>query len=285
MAESLEKIMIQRGHQKGENKNNPSGTHIILHGGEAFSLPIKDFSYFMKLIQEYQFQPAIQTSLFGMTDKHVKILKKYNVSVGISLDGPAELNVLRGPRDPNLNKKYQKDVAKNLEVLQDEKIPCGIVTVVNEANAGDDKKLAKLVEWSRTKTSGGRFNAMFVPWFVKNHPAEKYLLSEEKLKHALYLLDASFKYSDFYPAFVSEMIDNLLGLGLKSCQFGRCDYLTTKCITIMPNGLLARCDRCFQDGYYYISTDLKETQQGLLSLDKQNVEILIPKIKFSRCCR
>lgn len=276
IAESLRKIMLQRGQNPSSNntkgkegdykKNtanyNQSG-HIILHGGEVFTLPIKDFEFFLKLMLKYQPQPAIQTSLFGMTDKHVKLIKKHNVSVGVSLDGPAELNILRGPRDPDRNKKYQIEVARNLEILRDEqKLQCGTVTVVNKANAGNTNKLAKLVEWSRTKTDGGRFNAMFVPNFIENHPIKEYALSPEELTNAfLYMLNASFEFQDFRPSFVQEMSDNLLGMGLQSCQFSRCDYLTTKCVTIMPNGLLARCDRCFQDGYYYTSTTLGETQQ------------------------
>ena len=285
IAESLKKIMEQRGQKEGDYKKNTNNYnqpgHIILHGGEVLTLPIKDFEFFIKLMLKYQPQPAIQTSLFGMTDKHVRLIKKYNVSVGVSLDGPAELNILRGPRDPERNKKYQIEAARNLDILRnDEKLQCGTVTVINKANAGNFSKLEKLVEWSRTKTDGGRFNAMFVPNFIENHPIGQYALSPDELTNAfLYMLNASFEYQDFRPSFVQEMSDNLLGMGLQSCQFSRCDYLTTKCVTIMPNGLLARCDRCFQDGYYYASTTLGETQQRAFILGQ--TECLDPNSKHS----
>ena len=73
--------------------------NVILHGGEPLKLPIKDFEYFFKLASQYVDHPSLQTSLWGLTDKHIAILKEYKVSIGVSIDGPQELNSLRGPRD------------------------------------------------------------------------------------------------------------------------------------------------------------------------------------------
>lgn len=229
--------------------------HLILHGGEVLKLPIKDFEYFIKIMKKHIDHPSIQSSLWGLTNKHIQIIKEYEVAIGASIDGPEELNSLRGPRSPELNKKFQEEINKNLDRLNSEGLSPGVISVLTKTNAGNENKLERLVNWSRTKTRGGRFNPMFVPNFDVNHPAQEDLLTTEEFKTAwMYILEASLKYTDFQPAFVAEMRDNLLGFPLASCTFSRCDYLTTKCITIMGDGGLVRCDRCLQDGYYYRSS-------------------------------
>lgn len=239
--------------------------NLILHGGEVLKLPIKDFEYFINIMSKHEEHPSIQTSLWGLTDKHIKIMKKYQVGIGVSIDGPPELNILRGPRDPELNKNFQLEIVKNLKKLNSEGMSPGVISVLTKTNAGDELKLEKLVNWSIENTSGGRFNPMFVPNFDPNHPSREDVLSPEEFKRAwLYLLEASLKNSNFKPTFVSEMRDNLLGFHPASCTFARCDYLTTQCMTIMPDGGLLRCDRCLQDGYHYRSQGATQQRAFML---------------------
>ena len=258
MIRSLEDIMsfVQPNEQK----------KIILHGGEVLHLPLEDFEFFIKGIKKFQRNPAIQTSLYGLTEEHIKIIKENDVSIGVSIDGPPELNILRGPRNPKLNKEYQQEIIENLEKLKAAKIVPGTIAILSKANAGSIQKMDKLIEWSRKNTCGGRFNPMFYPfWKKEKSELSKYVLNPHEMANVfLYLTEASFKYRDFRPAFVTEMINNLLGNGLASCSYSRCDYLTTTCLTIMPNGTFARCDRCFQDGYYNISSNKREETRSFM---------------------
>jgi uncharacterized protein len=255
MVESLTNICSNRDMSKA---------NVILHGGEVLLLDFEDFKFFIENMKKSGIGIlSLQTSLFGLTKEHIEVIKENNVNVGISIDGPPELNILRGPRNnPVLNKKYQDTICENLEILRESGINPGVISLINKANAGNKKKLDKLIEWSRTKTGGGRFNPMFLPfWHSKKGVLSQYIMNGKEMKEAcLYLLEASLKYSDFCPTFVSEMIDNLLGLNISSCTLSRCDYLSTRCTTIMPDGNIARCDRCFQDGYYYIGNS-SYTQQ------------------------
>ena len=224
---------------------------VIMHGGEVLTMPIRDFKFFIKHISDLNVRPVIQTSLFTLLPEHIRIFKKYKVGLGVSIDGPPELNILRGPREKKANQDYQKRLIKNMAILKKEGLEFGTISVLTKINAGPDK-IDRLIEWGiENKIQGGRFNAMFTP----SHNPE--LLSQElapsELKNAfLKLADACYRHpTEFNPAIVREVQKNLLGQGLSSCNFTRCDYLFTRCSTILPDGGISRCDRCFELGFMY----------------------------------
>lgn len=223
--------------------------NVVIHGGEVLSLPIRDFKYFVKKTKEIAGSVSIQTSLMGLTSEHIRLFKEYQVNLGVSVDGPPDLNVLRGPRDPQKNKEYQAEIVSNMERLRKNKIGFGSITVLSKANASPDK-IDRLVEWAKSNKINGRFNMMFAP--IWQTDIFEYVLSPSEAKNAwIRLAEEVLKDKSLEWTPPREFIDNLLGsFSLSTCCVTRCDYLTTVCKTIMPDGSLARCDRCFQDGYY-----------------------------------
>lgn len=232
---------------------------IVLHGGEICTLPIRDLEYALRfcrrLLNENGFteQPiAAQSSLYGMTSEHIRLFKKYNVGVGISVDGPPNLNILRGPRDPDKNSAYQLNLVENIQKLIDAGLHPGYISILSKANVSDDK-IDEFILWASEKIPGGRMNPMFTPLWHRNSDKTvvNYQLSPIELKHVwLKLVKTCIeKRLNWYP--FREFVDNLLGtFTLAPCIVTRCDYVSTTCKTIMGDGSLARCDRCFQEGYY-----------------------------------
>lgn len=235
----------------GEISGDPHES-VILHGGEVLSLPVRDFEFFLKAVYKLRGTTHIQTSLVGLTAEHIRLFKKYKTNIGVSVDGPPELNILRGPRDSDQNQTYQKKLVKNMAWLREKNIGFGTISVLTKANAVGDK-LETLIEWASTNGINGRFNPMFLPFWSDS--LSQYQLTPQELKTAwIRLAEVALENPklEWLPA--REFIDNLLGCSsLACCIVARCDYLTTMCKTIMPDGNLARCDRCFQDGYYYRS--------------------------------
>ena len=224
---------------------------ITLHGGDVLSLPIEDFRYICEEFARRNTGISVQTSLAFLTDEHIDLIKKYHIGIGISVDGPPELNIFRGPRDPNLNKIYQQNLLSNINRLRKNKIPFGSISILTKHNATGEN-LDKLCEWVVKEKINGRFNPMFTPHFDNRMVYQE--LTPEELKNAWIRLYYVAKENPSLPMSpVREFIDNLLGLGLKSCVVTRCDYINTRCNTILPDGGIGRCDRCFQDGYYYSS--------------------------------
>jgi uncharacterized protein len=166
------------------------------------------------------------------------------------VDGPSDLNILRGPRNLIENKNYQLKFLESLEILKSNNIKFGTISVLTKVNASEDK-IDRLIEWGIANKSDGRFNQMFVP--SHNLSLKKYELTPLELKIAfLKLADAHFSNPKiFKPSVIVEIKNNLLGFGLGCCVYTRCDYLHTRCTTIMGDGNLSRCDRCFEQGYFY----------------------------------
>ena len=243
------------------------GDAVTLHGGEVCTLPIKDLRCILEKIRSVMGNDTIglQTSLFGATKQHIALLKKFNVSVGVSVDGPPELNTLRGPRDPNANAIYQKRLIKTIDAIRHPDGSFGGIVVLTKHNATGDN-LEKLVSWAKKVKFQGRFNPMFVPnW---NPCADAIRLTPDELKLAwIRLTDELLINHQLKWEPMREFIDNLLGISSFSpCIVGRCDYTSTTCKTIMGNGEVARCDRCFQDGYYQRSNTRNYVRSRMLKI-------------------
>jgi len=244
----------------------PKNDSVIMHGGEVFSLPIRDFKYFVHNASQVARSLSIQTSLVGLTNEHVRLLKKYNVHVGISVDGPPELNILRGPRDPEKNKQYQQDVVSNMAKLQKNGISFGVLSVLSKVNASKDN-IEKLISWYKSNKISGRFNPMFCP--VWNNTLSEYQLTPDEAKYAwIRLADEVLKDHTLQWLPAREFIDNLFGAySLSSCIVNRCDYFVATCRAILADGSVASCDRTFQEGYYLRnnSEERKHTRSDMLS--------------------
>ena len=240
---------------------------IILHGGEILDLPLEDFEFFIAEMRKHNESGPVnvQTSLgVPLSPEHFRLLKTYGVNPGISVDGPPEFNCLRGPRNPEENKKFQDIVYSNIQKLKENNLNFGSITILSKANASPDK-IDHLIKWCVQNATGGRFNPLFVPWFSDNAEIAKQALTPKELTNAyMKLLDAAIKNPRFDFRLLEEIKGALVGDNKTVCTFRRCDYITTQCTTILPDGGIARCDRCFQDGYYYASPKSSSARSFML---------------------
>jgi uncharacterized protein len=242
--------LVNRAHYRGEER-------VILHGGEIFSIPNDDLTYFVEELSKIFNSISIQTSLSGLTDFHLDLVKRYKIRLGISVDGPPELNTLRGPRSPEKNKIYQDNLVNNMRIVKQEKITFGTISVLTKLNSTEDN-INKLENWILENEISGRFNPMFLPNWGRNTHLEKYELTSEELKQMwlrLIELNKSEPHLDLNPT--KEFSKNLLGDRLAPCIVCRCDYISTFCDMVAPDGETSRCDRCLQDGLYYIDPSVK----------------------------
>lgn len=116
------------------------GSHhvkVIFHGGEPLLWGYNRFEKLMqyedKLSAEYsvQFINSIQTNGFLLNAEWVELLKKYHFSVGISLDGPKDLNGHYGKLG---NNESVNKVLANIQLLKSAEIPFGMLSVITNAH-------------------------------------------------------------------------------------------------------------------------------------------------------
>jgi uncharacterized protein len=94
---------------------------IVFHGGEPLLQPIAQFedmcSIFQKELSEIiNIEYKFQTNATLITNRWINIFSKYNISVGVSLDGPREYNDI--DRVDHQNKGSYDLVRAGIEMLQ-----------------------------------------------------------------------------------------------------------------------------------------------------------------------
>jgi uncharacterized protein len=81
--------------ERMKNKVKKEGGHFSLFGGEALMVPENDLEHLWAWGFENYGKNGVQTNGTLINDSHVRMFKQYKVHVGISVDGPGELNDIR----------------------------------------------------------------------------------------------------------------------------------------------------------------------------------------------
>src|SRR5262245_59244950 len=71
------------------------GGPFTLFGGEPLLLPLRDLEELWSWGLAQYGRNSVQTNGTLITEAHIRLFRAYNVHVGISLDGPGELNDVR----------------------------------------------------------------------------------------------------------------------------------------------------------------------------------------------
>lgn len=205
-----------------------------IHGGEPTLMPREDFEELLRFSYELCGHSSIQTNLSLVDDEIIDMFVKYKTSVGFSIDGPWPLNELR--TDEETTNKIIRNIAK----LRGRGVGASPIIVLHRANAVGER-LDRLMEWleeiAEIGVIGGRLNLM-----ENDCPAvrEKWELSPEEAricyeKLTPFVIRKGWLWQPF-----RDVIDNLLGMGLGTCIFGKCDnFCTESALVILGDGSLA----------------------------------------------
>ncbi len=121
---------------------NQSGMSVVWHGGEPFSLPCSYYADAFKLVRSLQtdtaaLRLAVQTNAIGITDELCKLLIKYSVSVGVSLDGTKEIH--DSNRKTRSGSGSYELTLRGLRRLQDHGLDPTVICVITRNSLGDAK--------------------------------------------------------------------------------------------------------------------------------------------------
>ena len=202
-----------------------------LHGGEPLLLRDDDIETIFKWVydnydsvkngEEYS---HIQTNGTLLRDKHIDIFDKYNVNVGISCDGPPELNKEReAAMREDATDRLSGLTYENIFKLGETDVPVGVIVVVHKGNVGTDEKLETLFEWMDELNKNGisgHFNEMLPYEDINTELA----LSGERMKE-VYLKTWEWMKEESYRTWnpMRQFQDNLLGNKLTDCRVADCD--------------------------------------------------------------
>ena len=135
------------------NKDKNTTQKIILHGGEPLIVPIKVYENFLDklLLQLPKCRFSIQTNATLITEKHIKFFNKYNIHVGISLDGcNKEQNSCRIYK--NGNSTFER-VIKSMQILKSNSIKFGVIITLTKKHIGQEKNIYEFIKYNHIKCS------------------------------------------------------------------------------------------------------------------------------------
>ena len=230
--------------------------HVTLFGGEPLLLPINDLEAVFKRLADDGLTAGIQTNGSIITDRHIEMFKRYNVSVGVSVDGPGELNDARQAKGGNIDATRattEKSIAAIYRLLG-AKISTSVIVTIHKLNAGTDQRLETLIIWLTMCQRAGLK-------YVNLHTLEadgkgaELMLSEERSIEVMRRLRRNLTGFTHVSPF-GDMRKQLLNEGGANCIWNACDPLSTPAVQgIDPTGELHNCSRTYKDGVAWLKGD------------------------------
>ncbi|MES0491415.1 MAG: radical SAM protein [Leptospirales bacterium] len=237
------------------------GREFTLFGGEPLLLPLRELEKIFHWGFEKFGKNAIQTNGTLITDEHIELFKKYKVGVGISIDGPGELNDLRWAGTQEKTRSLTRRTIQSIERLcKEDQRPCLIITL--HKNNASAEKLPLLIDWLKSLDKMG-LPAARLHILENNNDTirEKHALSNRENIHTfseLYKLQEKCSNLRFD---VFDDINSLLkGDDTKTtCVWGGCDPYTTRALTaVEANGEITHCGKLTKEGISFT----KANQEG-----------------------
>jgi uncharacterized protein len=234
------------------------GGPFTLFGGEPLLLPLADLEELFRWGMEEYGHSGIQTNGILISDEHMRLFKTYNVDVGVSIDGPGELNDLRWHVSLERTRRNTETVLANIERLCREHRKPGLIVTLHRLNASADR-LPRLHAWVRQLDALGIVSMRLHLLEVESEDIRQaYSLSDEENVRALLSfadLQAELKHLRF--DVLDEMERSLLGQDRHtSCVWRACDPYTTEAVRgIEGNGQSSNCGRTNKDGIDFVKAE------------------------------
>jgi uncharacterized protein len=243
-----------------------------MHGGEPLLVRKEHleriFSWVNENYDTTNRKTHIQTNGTLMDEDHIEMFKEYNVHVGISCDGPPDLNEERkaaGERDEDTGgratEKMSEKTHEAIEMCIENNVSTGIITVLHETNAGDEETFEELLDWMDWLCSNGvtgHFNPAIPYEDVPD--GEDIALDQDTLKQH-YLRAWEWMKEETYRSWgpMREYVDNLLGNQLTNCVNNKCDVFNAGAAKIVKgNGETTGCGKTWGkvgDGVPFLQGD------------------------------
>lgn len=242
------------------------GGHFSLFGGEALLIPEHDLEEIWAWGLEKYKQNGIQTNGALINDNHIRMFKQYNVHVGVSVDGPEELNDVRWAGSLERTREATARAHTAIERLAREGVRWSLIVTLHRNNATRDK-LPLMHDWFKYMDNLGASGARLHILEVDNAAVQqKYALNtEENLEALLSFLKLEEELSNIKFSVFKDMRNMLLGQDNSvTCIWNACDAYTTRAVQgIEGNGQRSNCGRTNKDGIDFVKADIEGFERYL----------------------
>jgi len=226
------------------------GAAFSVFGGDSLLLPLEDLEAIFAFGLETYGSNGIQTNGALITDAHLALFQKYKVHVGLSLDGPDELN---NSRWAGTLAKTRATTAKSMEALRAlcaMKMPPSIIVTLYRGNAVGEL-LIRLIAWFvELEQLGVRHIRLHLLEVESEAVARQMALTTDENIDALLHLYEFQKQTQIQFDIFGEMARLLMGEDQQTtCIWNACDPYTTAAVRgVDGQGLSSNCGRTNKDG-------------------------------------
>ena len=243
------------------------GKPFVLFGGEPLLLPLDDLETLWRWGYERFGRNSLQTNGTLITDAHIALFKQYKVDVGISIDGPAELNDVRWNHTLAKTREATARTEAAIERLCQEWTPPGLIVTLHRRNGAADER-PRMAQWFRDLDALGVRSARLHVLEVDNSLVrQQYVLSEqENVESLLFFAGLQRELKGLRFDVVDEMKRLLLGRDkFASCVWHACDPYTTPAVQgVEGNGQSSNCGRVNKDGVGFIKGERSGYERYLM---------------------
>ncbi len=231
---------------------------FTLFGGEPLLLPLADLRELWAWGLERFGRNGVQTNGTLITDEHLALFREYRVHVGVSLDGPGELNDVRWAGSLPKTRDATERAHRAVESLCAAGMPPSLIVTLHRNNATADK-LPVMHEWFRRLESLGVTSARLHMLEVEHDSVRgKYALSARENVAALLSFAGLERELARLRFDIFRDVENLLlgRDGQAACVWRACDPYTTEAVRgVEGNGQSSNCGRTNKDGIDFIKAE------------------------------
>lgn len=248
--EAMKQAMLAEGVGQPDWNGNP--TPFTIFGGEPLLLPINDLEELLEWGKERGVTPGLQTNGSLITERHFALFKKFGVHVGVSIDGPEELNDARQAKAVSATRATTAKSIANLERLLADKIGASLIVTLSSVNAGTDERLSKLITWILALQDKGLRYVNFHSLEIDTATGASLALDQERQIAVMRTLYKDLRGKGLQISPFEDMKRQLLQESGANCIWHYCDPYTTAAVrAIDGQGNRGNCGRTNKDGVMY----------------------------------
>ncbi|HYK05825.1 MAG TPA: radical SAM protein [Thermoanaerobaculia bacterium] len=243
------------------------GGPFALFGGEPLLVPLEDLETLWAWGLDRFGSNSIQTNGVLITSEHVELFRRYRVHVGISVDGPGELNDLRWQGTLERTREGTRRTTSAIELLCANGIVPSIIATLHRRNAAAEH-LPRLAAWFRELDNLGITTARLHALESESENVRAlYALSErENIEAMLFFARLEAELPRLHFDVFREAEALLMGDDRTvSCVWRACDPYTTSAVRgIEGHGQRSNCGRTNKEGIDFVKSDTPGHERALV---------------------
>jgi uncharacterized protein len=260
----------------------------VLFGGEPLLLPEEDIEELWAWGFERYGSNSLQTNGVLINDRHMELFERYKVHVGISIDGPEELNDVRWAGTLERTREATAKTERAIERLCQAGRPPGLIITLHRLNAVGER-LERLLAWVRSlEALGVRKVRLHILEVEDEQIRERYTLTpEENIAAFLAFLELESQLTTLELDVFSDMRALLTGEDEQvGCVWQACDPQTTRAVRgVEGMGQASNCGRTNKDGIDFIKADQEGFERYLALYQTPQTDAGCQGCRFFLMCK